>query len=67
MHAKLLLLGRETPLFDGASGFVNGLGALKEPVGEFQVVGVVLAGNPQASFRSGSNEKELFSTGREVP
>ena len=38
MHAKLLLLNRETPFFQGPGGFMNGVGLLVEPTGELEVV-----------------------------
>ena len=48
MHAKLLLLRREAPLFYGPGCFVNSVRALKEPNGKFQIIGMVFVGQEKS-------------------
>src|SRR5947209_1348422 len=48
IHAKLLLLRRVAPLFDRASRLMHLMRALKEPVGEFQIIRVVFVGHAKS-------------------
>src|SRR6266478_1450963 len=72
MHGELLLPSRETPLFLRAGGLKQFMRAGEQPISKLQIIRMILVGQSerrqaQASFRSGSSEKLLFSRGRDVP
>src|ERR1051325_727689 len=70
VHAKLLLLRGETPLLNGARGLMDRVGALEEPIREFQIIGMVFVGQPKSGQSPSvfqiriERERVVFEIGR---
>src|SRR5712692_378337 len=53
MHAKLLLLSRKTPFLLSAGGLVELVGARIQPVGELQIIRMILVGQAESGQSPG--------------